>query len=339
MSGSDNHLSTREAAAEHALAHGLRAAALPADALPRIHRATAQEWRAQLTRAAWRRRLAVAAAASMATLAALGTWNLLGSDSFQRGAPLGELSRFEAPGVFERHRFARDSALRIGAPLRPMQLLDFRSDSLVALTGGGNLRVARSSRLEVSADNTVRLTAGELYVDVPAQAGGSRRFVVLTEAGEFRHVGTQFALAIVGGQTRLRVREGSVRWHAGGGDATVPAGSEVLIDRAGTWTRRAIATSGREWAWIEALTPEIEIENRPLAEFLQWAARESGRKLVLGDDGAGIQVMAIRMHGNIHGLTVMEALSAVMASTSLRFDLPGGLIRVSSARDPRTPGA
>ena len=38
--------------------------------------------------------------------------------------------------------------------------------------------------------------------------------MVVTPAGEFRHVGTQFAVAIVNGMTRLRVREGSVLWHA-----------------------------------------------------------------------------------------------------------------------------
>jgi len=33
----------------------------------------------------------------------------------------------------------------------------------------------------------------------------------------------------------------------------------------------------------------------------------------------------------------MEALSAVMAATTLRFELPEGVIRVSSAREATTP--
>ena len=53
----------------------------------------------------------------------------------------------------------------------------------------------------------------------------------MTKAGEFRHEGTQFAVAIVEGQTRLRVREGRVLWRADGGDSTVDAGTEVIIDR------------------------------------------------------------------------------------------------------------
>ena len=90
-------------------------------------------------------------------------------------------------------------------------------------------------------------------------------------------------------------------------------------------------------AWAESLAPDIEIENRPLQEFLVWFSRETGRKLVLADDTVRNQAASIRMHGNVRGLTAMEALSAVMAATTLRFELPEGVIRVSSARESTTP--
>jgi hypothetical protein len=64
-------------------------------------------------------------------------------------------------------------------------------------------------------------------------------------------------------------------------------------------------------------------------------ARESGRKLVLADDEARKQSASIRMHGSVHGLTPMQALSAVMATTELRYDLPDGQIRVSFASETR----
>ena len=114
------------------------------------------------------------------------------------------------------------------------------------------------------AANAVKLERGELYVDIPPGSRGSDRFRVVTPAGEFRHVGTQFAVAIVNGATRLRVREGSVQWHAADGESTVGAGTEVTIDRHRTVTRRPIATAGRDWAWAESMAPDFEIENRPL---------------------------------------------------------------------------
>src|SRR6185436_12416405 len=66
-------------------------------------------------------------------------------------------------------------------------------------------------------------------------------------------------------------------------------------------------------------------------EFLDWVSRETGRKLIIADDDTRRQLAAIRMHGDIHGLQPLQALKAVVASTSLQLDLPPGAIRVSFA--------
>jgi ferric-dicitrate binding protein FerR (iron transport regulator) len=282
--------------------------------------------------------LPLSAAAAVAVLALAVGWNSFMPNTANSGVVLGTLARAEAPGIVE-SRYLRDVNFVVGSPLRTGQSLDARGDSLVALAGGGNLRVARASAVEVVAANAIKLERGELYVDIPPGSRGSDRFMVATPAGEFRHVGTQFAIALVNGATRLRVREGSVLWHASDGDSTVNAGTEVLIDRGRAVTRRPIATAGRDWAWAESMAPDFEIENRPLQEFLEWFARETGRKLVISDDAVRKQVATIRMHGNVHGLTAMEALSAVMSATTLRFELPEGVIRVSSAREVTTPSS
>ena len=334
------HNERSDAAAERALRDGLRAPALSAEALQRIRAATQQEWRAAypaaVVRRPARRWLPLAAAATVATLALTLGWNVFTTGTTGDGAELGRLARFDAPGVAETRALRSDVVLAAEAALRAGQRLDVRGDSLVTLAGGGNLRVARASVIEVVAANAVKLERGELYVDIPPGSRGSDRFRVVTPAGEFRHAGTQFAVAIVNGLTRLRVREGSVLWHATEGDSTVDAGTEVMIDRDRTVSRKPIATAGRDWAWAESMAPDFEIENRPLKEFLEWFSRETGRKLVM-DDAAGKQAATIRMHGNVRGLTAMEALSAVMAATTLRFELPEGAIRVSFARDSTAP--
>ncbi len=185
--------------------------------------------------------------------------------------------------------------------------------------------------------NAVRLDRGEMYVDIPPGAHADASFVALTSAGEFRHLGTQFAIAVVDGATRLRVREGQVQWRAADGESTVPAGTEVLIDRDHRVTRSEVDSAGPHWSWTETIAPEIDIENRPLAEVLEWVARETGRKLVIADEGTRLQIDTIRTHGSVRGLPPMQALDAVMASTSLRFDLPAGVIRVSFAGASPTP--
>ncbi|HEV7608049.1 MAG TPA: FecR domain-containing protein [Steroidobacteraceae bacterium] len=335
---SDSTNNGNDDAATRALREGLRAPKLSAEALQRIREAAQQEWRLQTrpVKSPGRRRLALAAAATVATFAVAIGWNVF-MDSAPDVGVLGQLARVEAPGIVEARRLRADIALTPGASLHTGQTFDVRGDSLVTLAGGGNLRVARASVIEVVAANAVKLERGEIYIDIPPGSRGGDKFIVVTPAGEFRHVGTQFAVAIVNGLTRLRVREGSVLWHATEGDSTVNAGTEVTIDRTRTVTRRPIGTTGRDWSWAESMAPDIEIENRPLQEFLLWFSRETGRKLVLADDAVRKQAATIRMHGSVRGLTAMEALTAVMAATTLRFELPEGMIRVSSARESTAP--
>ena len=335
---STGNASENEDTADHALRDGLRANVLSAASLDRIRAEVREEWRAIAEPGVRRRRLPVAVAASLVALAALlgGRFFLANSLSGSM-AILGQIERSDAPGLVEFHRLRSDVAMIAGANLHAGQSYDVRGDTLIALAGGGNMRVVRASSIEVVGAHEIKLERGEVYVDIPPGSRDRGSFLVVTPAGEFRHVGTQFSLAIVNGQTRLRVREGSVRWNSSGVDSNIGAGTEVLIDQDRVAVQRTISTAGREWAWVESMAPEIEIENRPLTEFLNWFSRETGRKLVMRDEAVRQQAAGIRMHGNVSGLTAMEALSAVMAATTLSFELPEDTIRVSSARESKPP--
>jgi len=315
---------------EYLLRDNLRMQALSPEALARIRRATEAEWRAQVGPA--RRRWMPVAAAAAALIAAVATWTLWsGGQQEMPGAPLARVERVEAPGAVELGSWWRKSAVTAGAELHTGERLDLRGNTLLSLIGGGNVRLSHDSEVQVMSADSMRLVRGAMYVDIPPGSRGSRSFVAITDAGEFRHLGTQFAISVDAGATRLRVREGSVQWQTPRGESTVNAGTEVLIDRNQNVTRQEIASSGVNWAWVETMAPEVDIEDRPLAEFLDWVARETGRKLVLADDATRRQVATIRTHGNVHGLAPLEALKVVMASTSLRLDLPAGVIRVSFA--------
>lgn len=327
-----------ESEEERVLRAGLQVNSLSPEAMARIRAAAEAEWRASIERAP-RRWLPYAAAASLFVVMVLGGLYIMDPARRPDGGELAaHLVRFDVPGVVEEHFFFReDTALSQGAALRSDRTYRAIGQALVELEGGGNLRMASGSEFEILAKDEVRLESGEMYVDIPPGTHASSAFIARTTAGEFRHVGTQFALAIIQGNTRLRVREGSVHWLAANGESTVKAGTEVVFSGGAKAAERPVATSGKEWDWTAQSTPDFEINNRPLGEFLQWVARESGRKLVLVDDEARKQAATIRMHGSVDGLTPMQALSAVMATTELRYDLPDGQIRVSFARETAPP--
>jgi hypothetical protein len=318
------------------LREGLHASSLSDEALSRIRAATEAEWRSTVA-VQPRRWMPVAIAASVlgvAVVAGLAVLRFVEAD--RGGEVLANLVQSESPGVTQVRTFRSDVSIAAGEPLLSDRTYQAQGQALFALDVGGNLRIAAGSKFEVVGKDRVQLNAGEMYVDIPPGMHAPAAFVVATPAGEFRHVGTQFALAVANGGTRLRVREGVVHWVAADGRSAVQAGNEVYISRDGKASHRAIASSDTAWDWISATTPDFEVENRPLQEFLAWVARESGRELILADEATRKQVASIRMHGSVKGLTPMQALSAVMTATSLRVELPEGKIRISFEGDSPT---
>lgn len=332
------HEGAEDGTAESALRKGLKVKVLSDDALQRIRHAAETEWRATAQKPVEPRSRRLVIAASLTGIVGVGVWAFMAwNGGAAGGAVFGQIASVESPGIMEVRSFAADTPLASGTLVRGGQRLDSRGNTAIEIEGGGNLRVARSSLLAIEGADAISLSRGELYVDIPPGSRAASSFRVLTSAGEFRHDGTQFAVMCHEGQTRLRVREGYVIWTVAGGESTIPAGTEVTVDRQGQASKRAIPTAGRDWAWIEAMAPNIAIEGRPLIEFLQWYARETGRTLEM-DDGSRKQAATILMRGSIQDLTLTDALSAVMATTTtLKYELPEGVLRVDSVRDVRHP--
>ncbi|MFL6619854.1 MAG: hypothetical protein ACJ8MH_14730, partial [Povalibacter sp.] len=71
-------------------------------------------------------------------------------------------------------------------------------------------------------------------------------------------------------------------------------------------------------------------ENRPLAEFLAWVAREHGWQLVYGDDATRLRAHDIRLHGSVADLDVTAMLQRVELITGVSLQAHDGTLAVSS---------
>jgi ferric-dicitrate binding protein FerR (iron transport regulator) len=316
---------------ERVLRDGLNVDPLPPEALARIRAAVEPVWRANVPRPPSRARRYVVAAGLLSGVLLVGVLVSRVGVSDGQGEIAAHLIRMGSPGVAEVRTLRSSMGLAEGAVMRSEHSYRSNGQSLLALEGGGELRVAAGTEFGILEKSVMRLDRGEFYVDIPPGAQTAAAFTLKTAAGEFHHVGTQFALAVSQGRTRLRVREGSVRWVVAERGAIAGAGTEVVFTNGTKSAERQISTSDENWDWIAATTPDFEIDNRPLGDFLAWIARQTGRKLIVADDQAKMKVASIVMHGSIRGLTPIQALSAVMSATELRYDLPDGQIRVSLA--------
>lgn len=318
------------------LRRGLQTDPLSPAAMERIRAATETQWRAAVgvveLKPRWR--IYTAAAAVFMLLLVSGLFVMVRSPGFLSETVLSRLERMEYPGVVELHTWSHDRSLASGETLRKGQRILARGGARIALPRAGSLRIAPGTTLKVKSDGRFILSDGDVYVDVPAAVSNQISLVLQTPAGDFTHVGTQFHLAVHAGQTEVRVREGKVRWSSPTGDVVAVAGTQIRIDERGKATTGSIDTTGADWMWAEMLADTFEIDNRSLAEFLRYFARETGRTLVFADAFAERRADAVKLHGSVQKLSQVEALSAVMSTqTSLRFVLGPGSVRIESAGD------
>lgn len=315
---------------ETSLSRGLSRQPLDAAAFARIRAAAAAEWAECYERRASELSRRIRIARRLALAAAILVAVLIGIVNTVHRPPevvVGSVLRTEQ-GTLESGRleWLPHHAMTTGAPLRAGDRYTSLGATLIALARGGTLRVAPGSAFEATTDEEIVLSSGRVYLDFPRGGAG---FIVRTSAGTVEHIGTQFEVATLASGMRVRVREGSVSVHTVNGVHAAEAGTELVV-YADQITERPLATHGPEWDWVAAITPGFDIEDRPVAEFLSWVARETGRRIVFADDLTRERAIQTRLHGSISGLAPLEALERVLATTTLRCDVQADVIRVSS---------
>jgi hypothetical protein len=207
-------------------------------------------------------------------------------------------------------------------------------------TGGASLRLDSGTRVHLASAERIELTRGAIYVDSGADSGG-RPLAVVTPAGVFHELGTQFEVRVEGDGaetiTRLRVREGRVALDGGGVQGTAAvltaAGEELVVRADGRLVRGVIPSHGPTWEWVVATAPMLDIEGVPVRDFLDWIARETGLRVEFADAEAAAVADTVTLHGSIARLTPTQALGPVLSSAGIDHRVTDGTLLVSVA-DP-----
>jgi ferric-dicitrate binding protein FerR (iron transport regulator) len=269
-----------------------------------------------------RRPLAWALAAALAALAITGLWL---SNPFAAPVVVARVSAVQGQAQLQ----SAISNLTTNAVLRSGQELITR-EGHVALAVGDvlSVRVGRATRLRFDAAGRMTLLEGAVYVDSGGlNAGTDLR--IDTPAGEVRHVGTQFQVSVISGQTQVRVREGRVSLTMPGEPGLeLAAGDGVRVEAGRARVEHGLATFGAEWEWAATAAPVFDIENRPMNEFLAWLAREHGWQLRFASDEVQARSLGIRLHGSLAQLDSAGALEYVGLITGVPLALNEGVLWV-----------
>jgi ferric-dicitrate binding protein FerR (iron transport regulator) len=311
----------------------------PAEVSRSVRAAVEAQWREVLVqRTAQRswRRIGWSAAAGFA-LAALGLWAVLPS-LHATGEPMAEVSvavgsvQAKAGWLGHWQAVGAHQALTVGEELTTA------SNGRVALALADNLsvRLDHDTLVTLVDDRHVTIARGAIYVDSGSHAPAGAGLQVMTPAGAIHHLGTQYETRIAGTDVRIAVREGRVELETSGGAThRARAGEELTITSAGSVERSAVSPYGARWQWVSATVPTFNIDGRPVADFLTWAARELGCDLVYADAQTQEQASQVHLSGSIAGLSPDDALAAVLPTTPLRIEKRDGQLLVSLSAEAR----
>ena len=304
----------------------------PADFAAEVRAAVAAEWRATVAARQPQRRFTqpwLAIAASVAVLAvavgvALPRWKAA-------GGPVAVVARVTGAAEIRHSTDGTWQTLGTASPVAASDEIRTSSSGRVALRrpDGLEVRLDTDTQLAFAGDERARLASGGVYVDAGTPGSGSGAFVVGTPYGDVRHVGTQYVASVHDGALQVAVREGSIAIDRGQVPVVARAGEALAVREDGSVVRSQVDSHGQAWHWAAAIAPEFAIEGRSLDEFLAWAGRETGRKIVYTSADAAREAEQTMLKGSTTGLAPEAAVAAVFASQpALRHVIAVGQIRI-----------
>lgn len=304
----------------------------PADFAAEVRAAVAAEWRATVAARQPQRRFTqpwLAIAASVAVLAvavgvALPRWKAA-------GGPVAVVARVTGAAEIRHSTDGTWQTLGAASPVAASDEIRTSSSGRVALRrpDGLEVRLDTDTQLAFAGDERARLASGGVYVDAGTPGSGSGAFVVGTPYGDVRHVGTQYVASVHDGALQVAVREGSIAIDRGQVPVVARAGEALAVREDGSVVRSQVDSYGQAWHWAAAIAPEFAIEGRSLDEFLAWAGRETGRKIVYTSAEAAREAEQTMLKGSTTGLAPEAAVAAVFASQpALRHVVAVGQIRI-----------
>ncbi len=289
--------------------------------------AVAAEWR-QVVAARAQRRTVVRRWSLAATVALAGVATWLALPQVSPGVAVAAVERSEGriEGGVDGW-LPRWSPVADGAVLATGTALRAAPGARAALRFGDlSVRVDADSVIALVAPGRIELRQGGVYVESGREGGAD--LVVDTPYGSVRHLGTQYEARLDDGALRVRVREGRVQVAADGQAIEARAGEQLTLAAGSAVRREAIAPSGGEWAWTEAIAPAFDIDEHSLYEFLSWVGRQTGRELVFTNPTAEKSARELVLRGSVRGMTPGEALAAVLVTTPLQASTHNGVLRV-----------
>jgi len=222
--------------------------------------------------------------------------------------------------------------LAAGTELRAGDQIATEARSAVVLRErtGIAIRLAPDSVVQWRQGMRLRILRGQAYVDLESASVPDSDLVLETDFGNIHHLGTRYLASVSDTGLVVGVRDGRVVVEHRIGRFEVARGERLSIDRRGDIVRSRLPTHGDFWAWADGLAPPVAIEGRSLHEILTQLARQTGLELRFSSAEVEQAARRLKLHGPALALTPVDAIAAVLSTTSMHASVDGDSLVVQS---------
>lgn len=237
-----------------------------------------------------------------------------------------------APTIIASIERVEGDATLNAAPLKRQQIhagdvLSTHAGGLrLTFSDGIQLRVAANSMLQFVNANEVALNAGQVYVDSHARAAP---LVINTVHGQVSHLGTRYFVDSDAQSLRVAVRSGSIAIHTNDSQLTVNAMEQLQLSADRHIVRSELNLQDESWQWADALAEPFVLENRSVAEFVQWVAGETGYEVQYASNLVQAAADRTILHGQQTTLPPLQSLQVVLAATDFHARLQGRQVLIT----------
>lgn len=294
------------------------------DATARAYEILKSEWLTQVTARQTRTRqtrlisLSAVAAVSLVALTTLFWFPGAENNSWQIQLANGSV-------VLNSQAYATPQTLTLSAN----DTLRTTSAARLQTVGGADVRLAANSQVKWRDEHSLYLSAGSAYVDTRELES----FVIATDFGEVRDIGTRYMVSVDDERMVVAVREGAAEINSEFGLNTaiaLPQTSALLyIDRSGAAQSVEPASNDR-WNWIHAV-PTGYLD-RSVPEVLAQISRDLGKSVRFASRGVQATIASDTVQGNLINLRPRQALELVASSARLSWQESATFITIDFIR-------
>jgi len=301
--------------------------------LTAVKSAVRDEWRTVTTRRTDRLRLANFAIAASVLVGVFAVLNILRVPAVD----VVQVARIEKS-------FGPVYVLGEQAELRPTRNLSDVMSGQTIVTGdgaglalswaaGGSLRADENTRIRFSSGEAVFVEEGRVYFDsIASSIGGGDVadvpvFMLQTQYGDIRHLGTQYMTDVARDSLVVSVREGEVMIDGTYHDQTITSGQQATFVGSQRPSILSVSRTGQAWDWVGRTTPAADVDGRSLHQFLVWVSREMGLELRFEGKAEAVAEAAI-LRGTID-TEPADALRMRLATAALKWRIDQGVIYIT----------